>query len=418
MQKDDRNTYPKLPEAMRKNGDTTVVFDHAVASILRILAKEHPKRFSEAIDAILPHWTDTHSIFEVFDLTFEPWTVPSLSEVAAMAKELRLQGCFDRFTYWHKLQPPNYDPNYSGPRHLYRRKAFFSGASMAIRFMNRISEHQRHTIRKIIIDEDRPAVARALCHPMGLIPFCTKYPKLHIEHRWNLWATLLLGNWEPELLSFAIQFEFTPMMLQEWAGPGPYSSPDLETEVYTYRFTSAFSHRVMHIMDAVKSGMPTGSYSAVLDGDPDLNHSTHAFHHIMEREVAWLTLNTDCVATGLFAPPGHRDYPFITRASNEGVAPVGDRSSLIQCNFTLDQPWNFEKLLNEYSVARQPTSSYSPYSPREPNDSFRVTTDILNLKHLEGSMFERKRLPEEIEATERNHEENELLQEGRETSQG
>ena len=173
----------------------------------------------------------------------------------------------------------------------------------------------------------------------------------------------------------------------------------------------------MSVLDIVKSGMPFQSYSVVIEGDPDLNHSTFAFHTVMEREVAWLTRNTDCVARGLFAPRDHPDYPMMTRTSDESGASIDTRSSLIQCNFTLDQPWDLDKIVEQYSVQNQPTTSYrqcNMWSDIEDFDTyyFRVSTDILNLKELQLLWVEQKLLPEEGEAAEKGGQEDKDRQQG------
>ena len=125
----------------------------------------------------------------------------------------------------------------------------------------------------------------------------------------------------------------------------------------------------------------------------------------MARNIAWLTLNTDCVARGLFAPSDHHDYPLMTRSSIEESDSPDSRSSLIQCNFTLDQPWDLEKIVEEYSVRRQPATAYSPYlqwnDGLDPgSDTFRVLTDTLGYKKLQLLWFDRRPRPEQGQATE------------------
>lgn len=408
----------EAPHAMRSCQDTTILANRAAASVLRTLAGRHPDECSQAIDAILPGWTASHSIFEVFDLTFVPWAVPPLSEVTRIAKELQLQAVLDRFTRWGTMKAENRDPNYTGPRYLYRDKAFFSAASMAIRFMDRATEQQRLSMRKVVIVEDHPAFPRGMCHGVGLIPFCKENKALHIEHRWNLWTTLCLQMQIPTVPTIARRCETIGLTDEEWDEFGGGSLPRSQ-EVFKRLFGSAFAQWTVHTMNILKMGMPFESYSVVLEGDPDLNHSTHAFHTVMERQIAWLTLNTDCVAKGLFAPPDHPDYPLMTRTSNEGVAPPESRSSFIQCNFTLDQPWDFGKLVEEYAIERQDVSLYmDDLGQPDDEDRFRVSTEILDLTHLKLLFFERKRLPAESEGMECNIEQSDTLCEGQEISQG
>lgn len=395
---EDHQNHP-MPRTMREDGDETIVFDRTVAYLLRILAERHPDQFDRAVDLALPGWTDSHQGSEVLDLTFKPWDIPSLSDAMTMAKNLQLQGVFDRFTSWGKMEPDFYRTIPATSRYQYRKKAFFSATSVAIRFLNRITDKQRISMRHIILDENHTSVSLSMCHANGLIPFCNENEKLHIEHRWNLWTTLLLGMSDRSTDGLAISFETPPETIQEWAND-PNRLPWAFDEVQRGSFASTFSAWTMSVLDIVKSRMPFQSYSVVIEGDPDLNHSTFAFHTVMEREIAWLTLNTDCVARGLFAPPDHPDYPMMTRTPNKGATSNDARRSLIQCNFTLDQPWDLDKIVEKYSVQHEPTSSYGQYemwSDMEDFDTyyFRVSTGILDFKDLQLLWVERKPVPEE-----------------------
>ncbi|KAI1058927.1 hypothetical protein LB507_004174 [Fusarium sp. FIESC RH6] len=405
-----------IPQTMREYGDETIVFDRTIAYLLRILAEKHPDQFGRAVDLALPGWTESHQGIEVLDLTFKPWAIPSLFEVTAMTRNMQLQGAFDRFTRWEKMGPDFYKDRPATSRYQYRKKAFFSAASVAIRFLDRIPKQQRLSMRKIILDENRPSVSLSVSHAIGLIPFCDENAKLQIEHRWNLWTTILLGISGRRTSSLAISFETPPETIQEWEND-PDRLPWAGDEKRRATFASAFSAWTMSVLDIIKSGMPFQSYSVVIEGDPDLNHSTFAFHTVMEREVAWLTRNTDCVARGLFAPRDHPDYPMMTRTSDERAASIDARSSLIQCNFTLDQPWDLDKIVEKYSVEREPTQRYSEcdlWSDRDDFDAyyFRVSTDILNLKELQLLWVERKVLLEEGEAAEYGGQEDEERQQG------
>ncbi|EKJ71804.1 hypothetical protein FPSE_07989 [Fusarium pseudograminearum CS3096] len=382
-----------LPTMNRKFKDKTIVFNDTVAYLLRILAKRHPDQFAQAVDVMLPGWPDSHPASEVLDLKFEPWAIPSHSEAISMAKTLRLEGPVDCYTEWRVNADAGLDdPMFTGTRYQYRQMGFFSATAVAIRFLKRIPEYQRLNMRKLILDEDRPAVGLAMCHGIGLIPFCKENTKLHIEHCWNLWTTLLLRTEQRWISSLTMNFELSPEKYQEWIDDDSDFGPWTLHEASKQRFSNIFHAWCMNILDVVNSGMPLQSYTVMIEGDPDLNLSTLAFHDVMARNIAWLTLNTDCVARGLFAPPDHHDYPLMTRPSIEGSDSSDTRSSLIQCNFTLDQPWDLEKIVEEYSVQRQP---YRPYRPWDNildpgSDDFRVLTDTLDYKKLQLLWVDRK----------------------------
>lgn len=274
---------------------------------------------------------------------------------------------------------------FTGTRYQYRKMGFFLATVVAIRFLKRVPEYQRLNMRKLILDEDRPAVGLVMCHGIGLIPFCKENTKLHIEHRWNLWTTLLLRTRSRRVSNMTMDFELSPEKYQEWIDDDSDFGPWTLHEASKQRFANIFHAWCMNILDVVNSGMPLQSYTVMIEGDPDLNLSTLAFHDVMVRSIAWLTLNTDCVARGLFAPPDHRDYPLMTRPSIEGSDSSDTRSSLIQCNFTLDQPWDLEKIVEEYSIQRQPYRSYVQCDNLQypGSDDFRVLTDTLDYKKLQ-----------------------------------
>ncbi|CAF3543060.1 unnamed protein product [Fusarium graminearum] len=338
-----------LPRMNRKFGDKTIVFNDTVAYLLRILAKRHPDQLAQAVDVMLPGWPDSHPA----------------SEVNAAAD-------LD-------------DPMFTGTRYQYRKMGFFSATAVAIRFLKRVPEYQRLNMRKLILDEDRPAVGLPMCHGIELIPFCKENTKLHIEHRWNLWTTLLLRTRSRRVSNMTMDFELSPEKYQEWIDDDSDFGPWTLHEASKQRFANIFHAWCMNILDVVNSGMPLQSYTVMIEGDPYLNLSTLAFHDVMARSIAWLTLHTDCVARGLFAPPDHRDYPLMTRPSIEGSDSSDTRSSLIQCNFTLDQPWDLEKIVEEYSIQRQPYHSYVQCDNLQypGSDDFRVLTDTLDYKKLQ-----------------------------------
>lgn len=87
----------------------------------------------------------------------EPWAMPSRYELAKMSEVI-------------------------SPRSiLERRKWRFSAAAVAINFLNSIPQTTLMKIRKIVLHENRRSVGRPECHGLGLIPFCSQNPKLHME---------------------------------------------------------------------------------------------------------------------------------------------------------------------------------------------------------------------------------------------
>ncbi|KAF5626577.1 hypothetical protein F52700_8639 [Fusarium sp. NRRL 52700] len=133
-------------------------------------------------------------------------------------------------------------------------------------------------------------------------------------------------------------------------------------------------------------------------GYPDLNRATEVFSASMKPYIAWLTAHmTDCITQGLIAPSGHHEYPFPTRTSLGGVAPVSERSALIQCDFTLDQPWEWKRIYDESEVSGVSTlDRLSTFGMGRGDDFLDVTTDLLNWEKVLRENYETQELSEGV----------------------
>ncbi|KAF5575728.1 hypothetical protein FPCIR_13010 [Fusarium pseudocircinatum] len=147
----------------------------------------------------------------------------------------------------------------------------------------------------------------------------------------------------------------------------------------------------MHISKALTEGLPSRSYSLTIEGDPDLNHSTEFFSTTMKPYIIWLTANTDCVAQGLLLPPEHCNYPYDTRSS-------GKETTILRSNFTLDQPWNFEKIIedSEYDIIGKSFESLMTRSRFEP-EIIDVSTDILDWMEIKRENYLREEVPKDMD---------------------
>ncbi|KAF4438278.1 hypothetical protein FACUT_5143 [Fusarium acutatum] len=140
----------------------------------------------------------------------------------------------------------------------------------------------------------------------------------------------------------------------------------------------------MHISKALTEGPPSRSYSLTIEGDPDLNHSTEFFSTIMKPYIVWLTANTDCVAQGLLLPPEHCNYPFDTRSS-------GKETKILRSNFILDQPWNYEEIIedSEYDIIGMSLKSLMTGYGFEP-EIVDVSTDMLDWMEIKKENYLRE----------------------------
>ncbi|SCO06214.1 uncharacterized protein FFE2_11027 [Fusarium fujikuroi] len=300
------------------------------AMLTQLKRQKDPLEFSQAIGKILPGWADSHSVLEFFNLSFDPWAIPSMDEVKDKLEELQLSSLWETPDSWHQLNEKL--PGYTGPEYRYQQKIRLSAAAVAIKFLGQIFRQQRLYVSKLVLNEDRNAISSPECHVLGLIPFFRENSKLIVEHRLNLWRNILPTSVRQGC--FEIALDNQGLDLQEWDNiPQTHQARSCE-------IARAVTNIIMHISKALTKGLPSRSYSLTIEGDPDLNHSTEFFSTIMKPFIAWLTANTACVAQGILLPPEHCNYPFDTRSS-------GKEMSVLRSNFTLDQPWNYKEILED-----------------------------------------------------------------------
>ncbi|KAG5792310.1 hypothetical protein H9Q69_008630 [Fusarium xylarioides] len=246
--------------SMRLRGDdSTVSLKRTRTYLLRQLADKHPTEFSEAIEDILPGWNDSHSIDEFFNLGFDSWAMPTRSEVKRMVNLMQNTKYWQNGDAWYYLRYGI--PGCNGPKYRYKRKYWFSAAAQAIRFPRQLSQQQRLLISKLILNEDRPAAAFLESHMIGMIPFCLENPKLHVEHRLNLWRNILARGDDYRIRDLMAYIEGPPLLLEDT--PEQHQT---EPEVIGKTFTGF----IMHLLEALKEGLPPDSYSLIIDGYPDL----------------------------------------------------------------------------------------------------------------------------------------------------
>ncbi|RSL53730.1 hypothetical protein CEP54_010231 [Fusarium duplospermum] len=328
----------------------------AAAYTLSLLAEKHPAEFAELIDKALPGWTDSHSPDEFFHLTFDPWAIPSLSELVETADQLQAYRFWECLGTWHHNRDdldtwhPHRDNEDTGNR--YRQKLYFSAAAVAIRFLNQLPETRRLQIRNIIINEDRLAVGWSEGHILGLIPFCRENPGLRVKQRVNLWRNLLLRMHIPRPID--------AIRLAELGHSG-----DNDQKVYLYHINSALASWAFHVMEVMDEGMPAGTFSFVLEGDPDLNLSSEVFDTQVHPTVAWLKAYAECSSQGLFPQPYEDIFYFSTAAYLKAMELLINGAPFLQINFNVGQPWDYKKLAETHQDLPQSAwrAKYCGFSP-------------------------------------------------------
>ncbi|KAL7765737.1 hypothetical protein ACKLNR_003653 [Fusarium oxysporum f. sp. zingiberi] len=324
--------------------DSTIGFQHAIMCILRQVSSKNAYEISKAISEVLPGLTDSASPEELFDMSFDHWDIPSLGRLRETAERLQRHRFLDSLCNWLPIQrgdPRWFDATYKGPKYTYRRKYWFSATAVAIRFLNRLSSTQRGYLHKLVLNEDRISVGFPESHAIGMIPFCKQNPKLHVEQRVDVWQNLVMSSGCPSAYGLnGIHFERSEPQAGERHWLDSISGP--EQDLF-------FSNWVLHGMEVARAGMPDGSWCVVFDGSPDLNLATDLFTTLLKRTIVWQTFYTDCVSLGLYIDPSHPDYPFATVTSDERH-PERKRSSIFQSNFSLDGPWDLDKIAAEHDV--------------------------------------------------------------------
>ncbi|KAJ3529988.1 hypothetical protein NM208_g9522 [Fusarium decemcellulare] len=246
---------------------------------------------------------------------YEPWAIPSWSDLEATGRELQDEHM------WQLLK--------NRPDHF---KFRFSATAVAIRFLRHLSDSNRLSIRKIILDEDHMAVGDPECHAQGLIPFCKENPRLQIERRVSLINNILqrASHYEP----------FDKNELEESARAGYRDfSPGLITEEVTHWLVEALA-----VMDA---GMPAGAFTFVLDGEPAADLCSEVFQGTIHRDLAWHSAVEQCYPL----PPGmtvrHEMYFF----NNNLVRVMGhlvNQTSILHSNFDAGQFWDVGKVMEMF----------------------------------------------------------------------
>lgn len=121
-------------------------------------------------------------------------------------------------------------------------------------------------------------------------PSCSQWPKLHIERRVNLWrnlaiAPLLDKESDHDQCHHDNRFLFLEELYNNNVNPN-WSARKAANGVWLLPFTSSFARYITEASILHSQGMPTNSFSLVLDGDPAPNHSSQLFE-LVKANAAW-----------------------------------------------------------------------------------------------------------------------------------
>lgn len=115
----------------------------------------------------------------------------------------------------------------------------------------------------------------------------------------------------------------------------------------------------MWILEALAldpAGMPSKSFSLVLDAEPAPHLMTQMFQAIVQRDAAWQQAWDESVKRGIIKEPSWLDgdpwdeyYPSYTfKHLPQALRDIAEEKSVVRCNFDIGEPWDFEKLVREH----------------------------------------------------------------------
>ncbi|KAL1863875.1 hypothetical protein Daus18300_008024 [Diaporthe australafricana] len=205
----------------------------------------------------------------------------------------------------------------------HRRPNLLSAASIAIYFLESIPA-QRTNIRNIILDEIDPCGTYPECHGLGLIEFCKENPRLRIERRANIWKSIWksdAANYHPDNL---------------------WGLDDVDEEDITERV----ARWIVEALALVPAGMPLGSFTLVLDGNPAPEQCAQLFQRV-QRDAAWQTAYGESFDRGHLPETAYHDrrrirgytyedFPQALRDISTGTCRV------VRANFDVGEPWDAE----------------------------------------------------------------------------
>ncbi|KAK2013559.1 hypothetical protein LZ32DRAFT_254265 [Colletotrichum eremochloae] len=320
-------------------GETPSVFRGFLHSVLQtIVANKHRFDADQFSKFDCGNYdSDQLSAESISNLNPSPWSIPTLQELEEMLSSLktepqiRIEGMFN---YSHQCYEVN------------QLKYRYSAAAVAIRFLESLSKDSRSSIKRIVLNEDRKAVAFAECHGLGLIPYCQENPWLRVERRVSMWRTVFQTttccNWGSPFVSI---FETTKLQARQISYP---------VAVW-----------IVEALELESAGMPPGSFTLTFEGD---SLCSEIFQTVVQRDAAWQAAVDLCLDRNILPPLSwlrRRSDPrnryssihgvhfdglitYLFEAFPGAIRDIVAGNSIIKCNFALGEAWDVERLAEEH----------------------------------------------------------------------
>ncbi|OBR10273.1 C6 transcription factor [Colletotrichum higginsianum IMI 349063] len=275
-------------------------------------------------------------IARLIDYSPAPWAIPTQQEVEEMLWLLYGTHTFEEdasYGLWDNDSNPGLS------------KFRYSAVAVAIRFLESVTPAHRAQIRHIKLMEDRESVSNPECHALGLIPFCRENPLLRVERHISLWRNVFLHHTAYKTFFDRLRFEAS-----------------LEAN----EISGAVALWIMEALALGPAGMPSGSFTLVLDGDGDTRCS-EIFQTVVLRDAAWQEAMDECYSRGILPPqpwakrrqnprsrgdgPGGVAYEkaanhsYLYEGFPQAIRDIVNGTSVVRCNFDPGEYEDVEQLI-------------------------------------------------------------------------
>ena len=204
-------------------------------------------------------------------------------------------------------------------------------------------------MQKILLIEDRESIAFPECHAMGLIEFCQKNKRLHIERRVNIWRNILPAGSDnalsPIRLYHIIHWDSVPLPEARHNIDDVRFAPG---QLHSTEISHAFGVWIEEGLAIFNAGMPSGSFSLVFDGDCDPVQSSEVFDLVI-RDAAWQEAMDEWCKQRSIIPSflKRRDtYTCVTEGFPRAIKGIVEKSSFTSCNFPVGSLCDVKQILD------------------------------------------------------------------------
>lgn len=326
----DSFTYPAEAFRLRSYGLSALC--EALDFTLRTIAHGAIGDFDRFVNAELEFWeySGKDRLLNFLDKFFKPWDLPDVDVLAEIGSRFGDDHLWRTLQTWMPTERQIED---------YYAKFRISAASAAIGWLNKLPVRKRICIRGLVIIEDYPSVGRQECHATGLVPFCKENPHLRISHQ----VSMLNVIFARALLRHATTFE----RLQT------YARHEIGEVAFEQAISVSFSeigNWLAEILSLPKAGMPDGSYTFTLDGEPIAPICSRIFQHIVLHKES-LRITTDHSLLSLDEGTRLVIGPELHCGHDNASTQLVDNSSSVEANSDPGQLWNAEEMLAQFELA-------------------------------------------------------------------